>query len=152
LLNVSNLTDAYRLLANSQNDRQLVDETDDVAEILGEYEQMQFRLWKLGRRLDAVCLKPVEESTLDDIKELRAIMAEAYALGQWWHEFQLRAEKNLGELLIELKPVASAIAEIRDNRLYRETYPSFAEYCERKFEMSESEINKLLSLVLVPVA
>jgi hypothetical protein len=150
LLNVGNLTDAYRLLANSQNDRQLVDGPDETAaDILDESELMEFRVWKLGRRLDAVCLKPVEKGTLDDIKELRAIITEANALGQWWHEYQLRAEKNLGELLIELRPVASAIAEIRDNRLYRETYASFAEYCEKEIEMSESQTNKMLSLALV---
>jgi Protein of unknown function (DUF3102) len=79
----------------------------------------------------------------------RQTAEDANAQQQWWHEYQVRAERKLGEALISARPGASAIAEIRDRRLYRQTYASFAEYCEVKLGMSESRINKLLSIILV---
>jgi Protein of unknown function (DUF3102) len=141
LLNVGNLSEAYRALANPQNEP----EKDSV----DEYELVQFRLWKLKRRLDAVCAIPVEHGTPEHIRELQSIIEDANTQGQWWRECQLRAEKKFGEALISARPVASAIAEIRDRRLYRETYSSFAEYCEMKLGMSESRINELVSIILV---
>lgn len=145
LLNVGNLSEAYRALADSQNEPAKESVDDD------EYEQVQFRLWKLQRRLEAVCAIPVEHGTPEHIRELQAIIEEANTQQQWWHECQLRAEQKFGEALIAARPVASAIAEIRDKRLYRQTYASFAEYCEVKLGMSESRINELISIILVPI-
>ena len=37
-----------------------------------------------------------------------------------------------------------ALMEIRDSRLYRESYPSFEEYCRQKWEMSKTHANRLI--------
>lgn len=59
-------------------------------------------------------------------------------------------EKERQEAIEKAKPVALAIAEMRDKQLYRENYSSFAEYCELKLGMSESAVNERLSVILGP--
>jgi uncharacterized membrane protein len=41
--------------------------------------------------------------------------------------------------------VGEALAEIRDRRLYRQEYPTFAEYCEKKWGFSDSRARQLIT-------
>jgi hypothetical protein len=51
------------------------------------------------------------------------------------------------ELKIESSFVEAgkAFAEIRDDRLYLETHKSFKQYCQERWYMSESQVNKLIA-------
>src|SRR5678815_3357382 len=42
-----------------------------------------------------------------------------------------------------------ALAAIRDDRLYRETHPTFEDYCREKWEMSKTQANRLIAASVV---
>lgn len=55
-----------------------------------------------------------------------------------------RLETVVSKGLATFVEVGSALAEIRDRRLYRDTHPTFALYCEQQWEMGKSQAYRLI--------
>ena len=54
-------------------------------------------------------------------------------------------EETIQKHLSAFYEVGFALMQIRDNRLYRETYATFEEYCREKWHFSKTHANRLIS-------
>jgi Protein of unknown function (DUF3102) len=127
LLNVGNLTDAYRLLASDKVELSALAQAHDpdgvmrqMAEIINNARSLAKYWPDFANELGTTLIEAEEE-----LKRLEAIIENGFE---------------------RFCQCAEAITEVRDKELYRGTYSSFAEYCQAEFGATNSRINELLSL------
>lgn len=74
-----------------------------------------------------------------DKADVEAVLtdAEATALDE--------CEETIRAGLTKFIEVGSALTKIRDERLYRTTYPTFEDYCREKWDLGRNYVNKIIS-------
>lgn len=58
-------------------------------------------------------------------------------------------QKRRDARLTEFVQVGTALAEIRDSRMYRATFKTFEEYCEKRWEFSKRQCDRLIQAAKV---
>lgn len=72
---------------------------------------------------DGVIADPLTDAEYDDLERLETVVSKGL------------------DTFVE---VGNALAEIRDRRLYRQYFPSFAVYCEQQWDMGKSQAYRLI--------
>ena len=106
-------------------------------------EAMELERLKEQAEIETDLLPSKEDiSGTESVRELASISNRALRVQNMGAELHLRANRMVGNLMRDMqqdegcKRVHRALCKIRDEHLYREQYPTFAEYCTQRWEMT----------------
>jgi len=84
--------------------------------------------------------------TIGECVEVDRKLAELQNEWNYWGMMLAVEAQRVGRDLIQHSEVGQALKEIRDKKLYRNEFSTFAEYCEKRWDQNVGEIECLIEL------